>query len=323
MYELRRPAADLSRFIEHYWFVTSTPQAPVDLRVDVFVDGRADLIFNFGAAYLRQVIGGEARKISRSNLDAQRLQPIRITQRGIVRTTGVRFRLGGVGPFARASLHDFTNATVPPYAALGSEARALEDALRDTADLDKQARYLDVFFRRRLSLDDSFEGFESALRASVETNGAASVDDMAAAAHVSSRHVDRLFRRYLGIAPKVLARILRFQSTLKALMRDPGCSLAEVAAAAGYFDQAHFIKDFRRMSGGVPRGYRGYYPPQGPADFAPNVVVFLQDADARATLGPAHGEAPPNSAKRGTKEWRSTGPAKERRKIRGSSRRRP
>jgi hypothetical protein len=142
MYELRRPAAGLSRFIEHYWFVTSTPQAPVDLRVEVFVDGRADLIFNFGASYVRQVIGGEARKISRSNLDAQRLHPIRIAQRGIVRTTGVRFRLGGVGPFARAPLHTFTNATVPPQAALGSEARALEGTLRDTADLDEQARCL-------------------------------------------------------------------------------------------------------------------------------------------------------------------------------------
>jgi AraC-like DNA-binding protein len=308
MYELRRPAAGLSRFIEHYWFVTSTPQEPVDLRVDVFVDARADLIFNFGASYVRQMIGGRARKISRSNLDAQRLHPIRIAQQGIVRTTGVRFRLGGVGPFARAPLHDFTNAIVPPHAALGAEARALESALRDTADLDEQARYLDAFFQERLSLEESFEGFETALLASVETNGAASVDDMAAAARVSNRQVERLFRRYLGIAPKVLARILRFQSALKALMRDPGCSLAEVAVAAGYFDQAHFIKDFRRMSGGVPRGYRGYYPPQGPADFAPNVVVFLQDAEARAALGRA--------------AWRSTGPARARKTIRGSSRRR-
>jgi AraC-like DNA-binding protein len=53
-----------------------------------------------------------------------------------------------------------------------------------------------------------------------------------------------------------------------------------VAAQAGYFDHAHFIKDFRRMSGGVPRGWRGYYPADAPSDFAPNVVVFLQDGAA-------------------------------------------
>ncbi len=62
-------------------------------------------------------------------------------------------------------------------------------------------------------------------------------------------------------------------------MTDPEVSLGTVAAEAGYYDQAHFVRDFRLFSGGVPRGYRGYYPPEGPADFAPNVVVFVQDAD--------------------------------------------
>ena len=59
---------------------------------------------------------------------------------------------------------------------------------------------------------------------------------------------------------------------------DPGLlQLAELASQCGYFDQAHFIREFRRMTGGVPRGYRGYYPPDGPADFAPNVVAYVQD----------------------------------------------
>jgi hypothetical protein len=61
-------------------------------------------------------------------------------------------------------------------------------------------------------------------------------------------------------------------------MTDPGVPLGVVAVETGYYDQAHFIRDFRLFSGEVPRGYRGYYPPEGPADFAPNVVVFVQDA---------------------------------------------
>ena len=102
---------------------------------------------------------------------------------------------------------------------------------------------------------------------------------MASAAGVSSRHLDRIFARHLGVPPKTLGTVLRFQRALASLMREPEGTLADVAASAGYFDQAHFIKDFKRMTGGVPRGYRGYYPPKGPNDFAPNVVVFLQDAE--------------------------------------------
>jgi AraC-like DNA-binding protein len=277
MYQLRPPATSLARFIEHYWFVTSTPADPVDLRVDVFVDGRADLIFNFGAPYQRETMGGETRQLGKSNLDAQRLVPIRIHQRGAVRLSGVRFHLGGLGPFVRHSLRALTNQTVGPETAFGPRASALEATLRASTSLEDHVARLDAFFEQQLELPRSFEAFERALTALVDSGGSASVAELANAADISSRHVARLFARHLGIAPKRISGVLRFQHSLRLLMRDPGCTLAEVAADAGYYDQAHFIKDFRRMSGGVPRGYRGYYPPESPTDFAPNVVVFLQD----------------------------------------------
>ncbi len=281
MYQLRRPDPKLTRFIEHYWFVTSD-EGPVDLRVEVFVDARADLIFNFGAPYMRSVIGGSAEEIATSNLDAQRLVPIRIEQRGLVRTTGVRFHLGGLAPFAIAPLRTFTDRTVKADAVVGEDASALEATLKGTTDLDAQARALDAFFLRAIERAPDLASFTRAITTAVETRGGASVEAMAEAAGVSSRHLERLFAQHLGVPPKTLGRVLRFQTALGLLMREPEGTLADVAASAGYFDQAHFIKDFRRMTGGVPRGYRGYYPPKGPHDFAPNVVVFLQE-DVGAT----------------------------------------
>lgn len=274
LYELRSPSPALAPFIEHYWFVHGPD--PVDLRVDVFVDGRADLVFNFGASYVREVIGGPRRRLARSNLDAQRLVPIRIVQRGRVRTTGVRFRLGGLAPFVTTPLRTLTGRIAPPREPLGPEARALEAALAQTLQPDTQVRLLDDFFLSRLARAPDLSAFRRALAAAVVEGGGASLDVLADAAGVSARQVERLFARHLGISPKQLGRILRFQSTLRALMREPGCTLGEVAARAGYYDQSHFVKEFKRLSGGVPRGYRGYYPARGPSDFAPNVVVFVQ-----------------------------------------------
>lgn len=233
MYELRAPATPLRRYIEHYWFVAPAPGESLDLRVDVFVDARADLIFNFGAAYTRAVIGAASRRVHRSNLDAQRRHPLRIVQRGDVHLCGVRFQLGGLGPFARAPLSGFTDATPPPAAVLGPDVQALEDELRARNDLDARATLLDAFFLRVLCDDPAQERFERALDHLVAAGGAASVADLAAVATVSARHLDRLFDRYLGISPKVVGRVLRFQSALRALMRDPGCSLAALAVAWG------------------------------------------------------------------------------------------
>lgn len=282
MYVLRQPAEALRPYLEHYWFVSQAPGEVVDLRVDVFVDARADLVFNFDAPYRREVIGGATVEIAASNLDAQRLAPIRIIQSGSVRIAGVRFRLGGLAPFAREPLAPFTDLTPAPDAVFGPKVRDLEAALRADPGPDAAAALLDAFFLDRFAAPP--HAFARALDTLISTGGRASVADLSAAAGVSPRQVERLFARHLGIPPKTVGRILRFQGALRSLMADPGCQLGEIAADAGYYDQAHFIRDFRLFSGGVPRGYRGYYPPEGPADFAPNVVAFIQDA--------APGEAP-------------------------------
>jgi AraC-like DNA-binding protein len=276
MYVLRPPAEALRAYIEHYWFVSQAPGEVVDLRVDVFVDARADLVFNFDAPYRRETIGGPTVELAASNLDAQRLTPIRIIQRGSVRIAGVRFRLGGLAPFAREVLAPFTDHTPAPEALLGGQALALESDLADVPTPDDAAALLDGFFLDRFIEPPA--GFARALDALAATGGRASVAELSDAAGVSPRQTERLFARHLGIPPKTVGRVVRFQGALRALMADPGCPLGEIAADAGYFDQAHFIRDFRLFSGGVPRGYRGYYPPDGPSDFAPNVVAFIQDA---------------------------------------------
>jgi transcriptional regulator GlxA family with amidase domain len=179
-------------------------------------------------------------------------------------------------------LRTFTNATPPPSSVLGEDAIALEDAVRAEREPPAQAELFDRFFRSHLVRDAAHARFAQALDHLARSDGNATVEDLANVAGVTTRQVDRLFARWLGIPPKTAGRVLRVQRALRALMRDPGRALAEIAADAGYFDQAHFVKDFRRMTGGVPRGYRGYYPPDAPTDFAPNVVVFLQDAARRA-----------------------------------------
>jgi AraC-like DNA-binding protein len=314
MYRLHPPAEALRPYIENYWSVSHAPGEEVDLRVEVFVDARADLIFNFEAPYRREVLGGGSTEHERSNLDAQRLVPIRIVQRGAVRIVGVRFQLGGLAPFTEGRLDTWSGQTPAPELVLGEEVLALESALQAAPDPESSARLLDEFFLTRLRLDAPQAAFERALAALVAGGGRTPVNELAEVAAASPRQVERLFARGLGFPPKVVGRVLRFQQTLRRLMADPGVPLGEVAADAGYYDQAHFIRDFRVLSGGVPRGYRGYYPPAGPADFAPNVVVFVQDD------GPSSGEDWRRSATSNPKEepWLNTGPALARPTIPGS-----
>ncbi|PKL77181.1 MAG: hypothetical protein CVV27_06440 [Candidatus Melainabacteria bacterium HGW-Melainabacteria-1] len=147
MYQLIAPAAALQNWIEHYWSVYPIAGEDVKLAVEVFVDARADLIFNFGAAYLRRRIGAVAVAYAESNLDAQRNYPIVIAQRGAVAIVGVRFRSGGLAPFSPLAMAELSNRTHAPEAVFGAEAEGLASALRHCGpDLASQKALLDDFF---------------------------------------------------------------------------------------------------------------------------------------------------------------------------------
>lgn len=278
MYQLGKPAATLAPYLEHYWFVTARAEDPLDLTVDVYVDARADLIFNLGAPYTRTVLGAAHELQRASNLDAQRSRPIKIAQRGAVIIAGARFHTAGLAPFTPTPVHRFTDRVVPVEEVFGPDAVVLEGALRATiADAAAQTRLLDDFFQRRLRRTPALAQVHT-LKSRIEAeDGLIRVDELCRTSGVSIRQLGRLFRDHLGFSPKMFARIVRFQRALTLLKRDPGCTLAEIAARCGYYDQPHFVRDFKAFAGAVPRAQTGYFPAEAPADFSPNLVQFLQD----------------------------------------------
>lgn len=87
------------------------------------------------------------------------------------------------------------------------------------------------------------------------TGGAVPIGAVADSAGVSSTHVAKRFKELVGVTPKRLARTYRFMSTVFALEPDGPIDWAEVAVGAGYFDQAHFVHEFRELTGYTPTRY--------------------------------------------------------------------
>ena len=73
--------------------------------------------------------------------------------------------------------------------------------------------------------------------------------------HLSERSLERLFLTHIGITPILYARICRFQSSLTLMRQGKFRSLTDIAHSLGYFDQSHFIRDFKQFSGVSPRLY--------------------------------------------------------------------
>jgi methylphosphotriester-DNA--protein-cysteine methyltransferase len=90
----------------------------------------------------------------------------------------------------------------------------------------------------------------AAVRAIVEARGALRIRELARRLAISQDPLEKRFRRAVGMSPKQLARLVRIRHAIAAYR--PGMSLARLAIAAGFYDQAHFHRELRAVTGEAP-----------------------------------------------------------------------
>jgi AraC-like DNA-binding protein len=159
------------------------------------------------------------------------------------KTIGVRFRPGMARPFLRVSPCGLTGHTAPLEDLWGARARELQRQLDD--GLGPQA------LAAALIAPPAPDPVKRAIEAMVQARGAIDIDWAASQAGLSARHFRRRCLEESGLTPKHLCRILRFRHACE-LARSGGGGWAGVALDAGYFDQAHLIRDFHEFTGGAP-----------------------------------------------------------------------
>jgi AraC-like DNA-binding protein len=174
---------------------------------------------------------------------------------------GQRVLVARLHPGASESVLGATAATVAerivPLEDLwgAAETRRLVDRLFSARDMVDAAAILERAIADRLIVARGSRGrVQLALDAAGRLAGA-SLTTVAADLDVSARHLRRIFHETFGVSPKAFTRLTRFHRALRAARRDGHASWASIAAAAGYYDQAHLIAEFRAIAGAPPRAF--------------------------------------------------------------------
>lgn len=149
---------------------------------------------------------------------------------------------------------ELTNQVLPLDDMPGDWARDLPDRLAEEPDWTRRFALLDVTLGAQLAAgtapDPRVQWAWNMLRRS---HGRMGIAGLAAELGWSRRHLAATFRREVGLTPKTAARVLRFERAYASLgQHDHDGGWADVAAASGYYDQAHLIRDFREFAGGTP-----------------------------------------------------------------------
>jgi AraC-like DNA-binding protein len=225
------PSAAFVGSIEGFWRLRTD-----EIAHRVTPDGCADLLFSLGRPL--QVVGAMTR-----------YQDFAQPSGGVI--TGVRFRPGAWTSHFGISGGQITDRILPLEDLWGLRARAVEDRLNDAGSLEQWAGIIENSLRPV----DEPTPVQRAIRWMERRRGIVSMDQLAGHCGLSPRQFRRLCLEQSGLSPKFLARVFRYRQAASRLAADSRWSAAELALDCGYYDQAHFINEFRQFSGRTPSAF--------------------------------------------------------------------
>jgi AraC-like DNA-binding protein len=172
------------------------------------------------------------------------------------RSVGVHFTPWGLAPYLPMSASEWCDRPATVEQIWGRPAVAeLRHRLTATDDPHEMLRVFEAELVRRLRPIDGLDIVRHVSSAIAETGGAVPISDLGVAARASSTYVAKRFKDVIGVTPKRLARGYRFTATTLAINFAAPIDWGDVAAGAGYFDQAHFGHEFREFTGLTPTRY--------------------------------------------------------------------
>jgi AraC-like DNA-binding protein len=193
-----------------------------------------------------------------------------------VRLVGVHFKPWGMSPFVDMPATELRDRWVPVDTVWQRSVDRIRHQVGDLASATETLRVLEEELRRRLAEAPS-RGLDLVQHTGgwlEASHGAAPVGALADAAGVSGNHLATQFKSHVGVTPKRLARIYRFARLILSVDATRAVDWSQFALTAGYFDQAHFSREFKDFTGHTPTQYLalrrrfpaepGFPPDRGP-----------------------------------------------------------
>ncbi len=254
-YESFNPGTDLEPFIKCYWTL-DLPAEKIAEKQTIVPDGCMEMIFHYGDHYFQYLDSNKKIQQPRCFVFGQITNTLEIEPSGITGIFSVRFQPNGFLPFTTIPLENMENRAVPLAEIFGQESSHFEKEILESDSTASRILKVEKFLLEKLQTPDlSYRIAKESVEILMKSRGQLSVDELSEQLRLNRRKLERKFSSAIGLSPKQLAKIIRLQSTLKMMDGPHFTSLTNLAYQNGYYDQAHFIKDFKEFTGISPKQF--------------------------------------------------------------------
>ena len=234
------PSPDLSVFIEHYWIVNWDLRNQEPYLQENLPHPCVHLVFEKGQSRIVGVMRGKFSYL--------------LKDKG--RVFGIKFKPGAFYPFVKTSVARFTDSSISLEEVFGVNSQELEETMLSLKDDEEMVEFAENFLREKVPAPDkSIEVINRIVECIIADREITKVEDLVQRLEVNKRTLQRIFSQYIGVSPKWVIKRYRLHEAAEQLAGGEVVNWPKMALELGYFDQAHFIKDFKTIVGKTPADY--------------------------------------------------------------------
>ncbi len=248
--------ADLAPYVQLVWMMESEHEDDHAPRSLIVPDGIVEIVFHYGDPWITTVAGGKRMVQPRSFAVSQMRKYIEIESNGRTGFVSVRFYPWGAYHFFDRPVHSFLDDTVSTAMLWPEHYDDLMEKLRAATGGEGFASVVQGFLLDRL--DEHYKDdvpLDEAVKLIRSAGGQLAVEEVGERVGLSRKQLERKFVASVGTTPKTFARISRFLNICHHLDRYRESTLTRLAHECGYFDQAHFIREFSAFTGFTPKAF--------------------------------------------------------------------
>ncbi|AFD05728.1 helix-turn-helix transcriptional regulator [Solitalea canadensis] len=248
------PPAALADYVRSFWaFEMDLPEEqPYVYRS--MADACTEMVFHYKGRF-DNADGPQLKPEPLSMMHAQTQRYRRFITKGSFGIFGVYLYPFAVPRLLSVSSAELTDQMPDLHTLLGAEGAELEERMLHALDNRQRMVILSNYLLKRLQQQKEAPAvIRTAIKTAIQANGLINIPSFTEQFYLSSRQFERRFKEQSGFTLKTYCRILRFHSALNEY-GNKAISLTDLAYQCGYYDQSHFINDFKQFSGYTPKEY--------------------------------------------------------------------
>jgi len=247
---------DLKSLVSCYWTL-EVPKQSEPQKQRIVPDGCIEMAFILGDDIKRYTSENDFILQPRAMVLGQTIEPFYIEPTGFVKTFAVRFYPYGFANFVSEPISSLANKETPINQLFGIEnTDDFEQKIIKAENTEQRISITKKFLLDRLNDEKTINRIvKNTIDSLMSTNGNASINSILKNDLSKRRQLERNFKKQIGVSPKQLGKVIRLQTALKMLLDPKSENLTDIAYKSEYFDQAHFIKDFREFTGINPKEF--------------------------------------------------------------------